>query len=102
MKPSADWKSWWPDDGRQEWLDESGEPVAGVLPKSIWPLKIRGQQIGTCLNLAELTVDSGRKVPGLVKLFSANVAIVGPSMTIWAFTSDGLTASLQNLEYSTP
>lgn len=59
-KLSADWQSWWPDDGLQAWLDESGNLIDGVLPRSIWPLRIRGQMIGTCCGLIDLTIDSGR------------------------------------------
>ena len=64
---SGDWKAWWPDDGLQEWLDESGEPIAGVLPRSTWPLRIRGQEVGVCSNLVDLTVDSGNMIARLMR-----------------------------------
>jgi len=62
-KLSADWKDWWPDDGLKEWLDESGDPIAGLVPSSVWPLRIRGQKIGTCANLVDLAIDSGKADP---------------------------------------
>ena len=69
---ASEWIDWWPDDGLQEWLNNSRDPVAGILPRSVWPVKVRGQQIGTCSGLVDLTIDSG------------------PDMTIWAFDKHGL------------
>jgi len=68
---NTEWMTWWPDDGLQEWLNHAGDPVAGILPRSIWPVKIRGQEIGTCRGLVDLAVDSG------------------PAMTVWAFSKEG-------------
>jgi len=70
--PSSEWINWWPDDGLQEWLQSARDPVAGILPRSVWPVKIRGQQIGTCRGLVDLTIDSG------------------PGMTVWAFNKNGI------------
>jgi hypothetical protein len=67
-----DWINWWPDDGLQEWLNYAQDPVPGILPRSIWPVKIRGQMIGTCNNLVDLAIDSDTH------------------MTIWAFTNCGV------------
>ncbi len=55
-----EWMDWWPDDGLQQWLGQSQNPAAGaVLPRSLWPVKIQGQMIGTCKGLVDLVIDSG-------------------------------------------
>lgn len=70
---NLDWIKWWPEDGLlQEWLNHVQDPVPGILPRSIWPVKIRGQKIGTCTGLVDLVIDSG------------------PQMTIWAFGKGGV------------
>ncbi|CZR51121.1 uncharacterized protein PAC_00996 [Phialocephala subalpina] len=69
---NTDWIKWWPDDGLQEWLNHVQDPVPGILPRSIWPVKIRGQKIGTCTGLVDLAIDSG------------------PQMAIWAFIKGGI------------
>jgi hypothetical protein len=69
---NIDWIKWWPDDGLQEWLNHVQDPVPGILPRSVWPVKIRGQKIGSCSGLVDLVVDSG------------------PQMTIWAFSKGGI------------
>ncbi|KAE8446856.1 hypothetical protein EG329_011487 [Mollisiaceae sp. DMI_Dod_QoI] len=69
---NTDWINWWPDDGLQEWLNHGRDPVPGILPRSIWPIKIRGQKIGTCSGLVDVAIDSG------------------PQMTIWAFSKCGI------------
>lgn len=82
MQPGAstkdaktDWMSWWPDDGLQEWLKIAQNPSPDVFPRSVWPVKIKGQEIGTCSSISDLTIDSG------------------PNMVIWAFGKDGSTTS---------
>jgi hypothetical protein len=69
---NLEWMNWWPDDGLQGWLSHSQDPVPGSVPRSVWPVKIRGQEIGTLSDLVDLAIDSG------------------PSMTIWAFSSEGV------------
>ena len=69
---ASEWIDWWPDDGLQAWLNHSRDPVAGILPRSVWPVKVRGQQVGICSGLVDLTIDSG------------------PDMTIWVFDKHGL------------
>ncbi len=69
---NAEWVAWWPDDGLQQWLDHTRDPINSVLPHSVWPVKIRGQMIGTCNGLIDLTINSG------------------PHMTIWAFGTNGM------------
>jgi hypothetical protein len=69
---NSEWINWWPDDGLQEWLNNARDPVAGILPRSVWPVKVRGQQISTCSGLVDLTIDAG------------------PDMTIWAFDKHGI------------
>lgn len=55
-----EWMNWWPNDGLQQWLSQSQNPAPGnILPRSVWPVKIRGQMIGTCKGLVDLAVDSG-------------------------------------------
>ncbi|OWP04962.1 hypothetical protein B2J93_7263 [Marssonina coronariae] len=68
-----EWKKWWPDDGLQQWLSNTHEPVPGVLPRSVWPVKIRGKKIGTCKGLVDLAVDAR-------------------SISVWAFSRAGLAA----------
>ncbi|KAM3077614.1 hypothetical protein ACMFMG_006946 [Clarireedia jacksonii] len=65
------WLEWWPDEGLQEWLNLVRDPVVGVLPGNMWPIKIRGQKIGTCSGVVDLAVDSSQ---GII---------------IWACTADG-------------
>lgn len=69
---NMDWVDWWPDRGLYEWLNNAQETMPGVLPRSVWPVKIRGQEIGTCPLLVDLAVDSG------------------PSLTVWAFSKEGI------------
>jgi hypothetical protein len=69
---NLDWINWWPDDGLQEWLNCEQDSVPGILPRSIWPVKIRGQMIGTCSSLVDLAIDSDSH------------------MTIWAFSNGGV------------
>jgi hypothetical protein len=69
---NSDWLDWWPDRGLHEWLSDAQDPLAGILPRSVWPVKIRGQEIGTCPALVDIAVDSG------------------PSMTVWAFSKEGI------------
>jgi hypothetical protein len=70
--PASEWIDWWPDDGLQEWLNHARDPVAGILPRSFWPVKIRGQYVGTCSGLVDLTIDAGS------------------DMAIWAFNKHGV------------
>jgi len=69
---NSEWINWWPDDGLQEWLNYAQDPVPGILPRSVWPVKIRGQQIGTCCGLVDLAVDSG------------------PDMIVWTLSNNGV------------
>jgi hypothetical protein len=69
---NSEWINWWPDDGLQEWLNHARDPVPGILPRSVWPVKIRGQQIGTCNGLVDLAIDSG------------------PDMIVWALSRNGV------------
>ncbi|KAH7363903.1 hypothetical protein BKA65DRAFT_124573 [Rhexocercosporidium sp. MPI-PUGE-AT-0058] len=78
-KPSEEWMNWWPEDGLQQWLDHSPAPAPGILPRSAWPVKIRGQMIGTCKGLVDLAIDSG------------------PHITVWAFSKSG-TATVWKLD----
>lgn len=66
------WLDWWPDDGLQEWLNIVRHPVSGILPGNMWPLRIKGQNIGTCSGVVDLAIDSGKGV------------------TIWAFSMEGI------------
>jgi len=67
-----DWINWWSDEGLQDWLNYAQDFVPGILPRSIWPVKIRGQMIGTCNSLVDLAIDSDSH------------------MTIWAFSNGGV------------
>ncbi|CAG8980297.1 hypothetical protein HYALB_00008918 [Hymenoscyphus albidus] len=67
-----EWLDWWPEHGEQEWLTESEDPTPSVHPRSTWPVKIRGQQIGTCKGVIDLAIDSG------------------PDMVIWALSKTGI------------
>jgi hypothetical protein len=68
---NMDWLEWWPDEGLQEWLSLVRDPVAGVLPGNMWPIRIRGQKIGTGSGVVDLAIDSSQGV------------------IVWAFTVDG-------------
>lgn len=68
------WLYWWPDENLQHWLDHTHDPVPGILPRSVWPVRIKGQLIGCCAGLVDLAIDSG------------------PHMTIWAFSKTGIAA----------
>ena len=69
---NTEWMDWWPDAGLQEWPNNANDPVAGIPPRSVWPVKIRGQELGTCPGLVDLAIDSG------------------PRMTVWAFSKEGI------------
>ena len=69
---NANWVDWWPDQSQHEWLSNVQDSIPGALPRTIWPVKIRGQEIGTCPILVDIAVQSG------------------PSMAVWAFSRDGL------------
>ncbi|KAL3417821.1 F-box domain-containing protein [Phlyctema vagabunda] len=66
------WVAWWPDPSVQQWLHDMHNPVSGLVPRSLWPLKVRGQQIGTCPGLVDLAIHSG------------------PEMIVWAFGKGGI------------
>lgn len=68
----TEWVNWWTDDGLKEWLNHVHDPVPGIVPRSVWPVKVRGQMIGTCNGLVDLAVDSG------------------PDMAVWAFSKEGI------------
>ncbi|PQE11703.1 F-box domain-containing protein [Rutstroemia sp. NJR-2017a WRK4] len=68
---NMDWLEWWPDEGLQEWLSLVRDPIAGVLPGNMWPIRIRGQKIGTGSGVVDLAIDSSQGV------------------IVWAFTVDG-------------
>lgn len=69
---NTDWMAWSSDKNLHEWVNHTQDPVPGVLPRGIWPVKIKGQFIGTCTGIADLTIHSGAQ------------------MSIWAFGKDGL------------
>ncbi|KAG0651194.1 Calcium permeable stress-gated cation channel 1 [Hyphodiscus hymeniophilus] len=69
---NLEWLKWAPDDGLQEWLKQSQDPAPGLVPRNVWPVKIKGQKIGKLRNLVDLAIDSG------------------PSMNIWAFSNEGV------------
>jgi hypothetical protein len=66
---------WWPDQGLHEWLNNVQDSIPGALPRTIWPVKIRGKEIGTCRGIVDLIVHTGQ------------------SMTVWAFSKHGLAKS---------
>jgi len=100
--------AWWPDDGLQEWLNHAGEPVGGILPRSVWPVKIRGKLavLDYKSTLFEwhktmiaynpviykgkvLTCGIGQEIAtseGITDLAIGS----SPAMTIWAFCKDGI------------
>lgn len=67
-----EWLDWWPEHGEQEWLAQAADPTPSIHPRSTWPVKIKGQQIGTCQGVIDLAVDSG------------------PDMVIWALSKTGV------------
>ncbi|KAF7938324.1 hypothetical protein BELL_0283g00080 [Botrytis elliptica] len=66
------WLDWWPDEGLQEWLNLIRHPVPGILAGNMWPVRIRGQRIGTCSGIVDLAIDSTNGI------------------TVWAFSTDGI------------
>ncbi|TVY33751.1 hypothetical protein LSUB1_G006574 [Lachnellula subtilissima] len=71
MSKHMEWLQWWADDGTQEFLNRNQDPVADIHPRSAWPVKIKGQEIGRCQGIVDLAVDSGAH------------------MIIWAFSKQG-------------
>lgn len=73
-KQNSEWLDWWPDDGLKEWLKQHKpeDPIPGIHPSSVWPVKIRGQEIGKCTGVVDLAVDSGQ------------------NMIVWAFSRAGV------------
>jgi hypothetical protein len=69
---NSEWINWWPDDGLKEWTHHAQAPEPGILPRSVWPVKVRGQQIGTCSGVVDIAIDSG------------------PDMAVWALSSQGV------------
>ncbi|KAI9640789.1 hypothetical protein NHQ30_010629 [Ciborinia camelliae] len=66
------WLDWWPDEELQQWLNLTRHPVPGILPGNMWPIRIKGQKIGTCSGIVDLAIDSSQGV------------------TVWAFSMDGI------------
>jgi hypothetical protein len=67
-----EWLEWWPDDGMQEFLNRNQDPIPGIHPRSVWPVKIKGQEIDKCQGVVDLAVDSGAH------------------MIVWAFSKEGI------------
>lgn len=74
-----EWTQWWPDTG----LDETLETTYGDLPVTllrkdrVWPLHVKGQEVGAARGLVDLAIDAG------------------PDMTICAFCRDGVARAWQ-------
>ncbi|KAI9053304.1 hypothetical protein LZ554_002267 [Drepanopeziza brunnea f. sp. 'monogermtubi'] len=66
-----EWMNWWPNDGLQQWLSNTQDPVPDMSSTSVWPVKTEGQRIGTCKGLVDLAIDSG------------------PHLVVWAFSRTG-------------
>jgi len=69
---NMEWLDWWPGDGMQEFLDRNQDPIPGIHPHSVWPVKIKGQEIGKCQGVVDLAIDSGAH------------------MIVWAFSKQGV------------
>ncbi|KFY31950.1 hypothetical protein V493_00644 [Pseudogymnoascus sp. VKM F-4281 (FW-2241)] len=69
---NVDWMPWWGNEGDRilEW------PRLGYGSKTnmVWPLQVRGQQVGHCAGLVDLAIHTGS----------------GVGVTIWAFTRQGV------------
>jgi hypothetical protein len=78
-KVNREWVEWFNNPKTQDRLDPiKGSGHGSVLKRdNIWPLPIRGQEIGRCSGLSELTIQ------------------VGLAMTIWAFTRNGVAHTWQ-------
>ncbi|OBT87995.1 hypothetical protein VE02_02906 [Pseudogymnoascus sp. 03VT05] len=80
---NADWMPWWGNDGDHllEW------PTFGYGSKTntMWPLQVRGQQVGQCAGLVDLAIHTGS----------------GVGVTIWAFTRQGIVLTWK-LDSGTP
>ncbi|OBT70039.1 hypothetical protein VE03_00467 [Pseudogymnoascus sp. 23342-1-I1] len=68
---NADWMPWWGNDGDRllEWPNFG----YGSRTNMMWPLRVRGQQVGQCAGLVDLAIHTGS----------------GVGVTIWAFTRQG-------------
>ncbi|TVY75732.1 hypothetical protein LSUE1_G005212 [Lachnellula suecica] len=69
---NMDWLDWWPYDGMQEFLNQNQDPAPGIHSRSVWPVKIQGQEIGRCQGVVDLAIDSG------------------VHMIVWAFSKAGI------------
>lgn len=76
---NRDWVKWWCNVDSHSSL----EPVYGathamiVSDDILWPVQVRGQEIGKCHGVVDLAIDAG------------------PEMTIWAFGKEGLAKTWQ-------
>lgn len=77
---NAEWMPWWGNDGDRllEWPNFGYSSRVNMM----WPLQVRGQQVGQCTGLVDLAIHTGS----------------GVGVTIWAFTRQGeaLTWKLDN------
>ncbi|KFZ00202.1 hypothetical protein V500_01127 [Pseudogymnoascus sp. VKM F-4518 (FW-2643)] len=80
---NADWMPWWGNDGNRflEWPSFG----YGSRTNMMWPLQVRGQQVGQCAGLVDLAIHTGS----------------GVGVTIWAFTRQAV-ALTWKLDSGTP
>jgi hypothetical protein len=73
LSAGGEWMHWWHNDGPQDWSNQSpGSSTATSSKESLWPVQVRGQEIGRCKSVVDLAVDSG------------------PDLAIWVFGREGL------------
>lgn len=76
---NREWMEWRSDAGFQDRIDpgrrSSDTPI--LRKERVWPVQIRGQEIGKSRGLVDLAIDSG------------------PEMTIWAFSREGVAQTWQ-------
>ncbi|RDW64204.1 hypothetical protein BP5796_10706 [Coleophoma crateriformis] len=68
---NIDWVPWWRNQTMQNCPGGEPDSALGSQLKGTWPTEVRGQQIGSCKGLVDLSIDSG------------------PDMAIWAFSKEG-------------
>lgn len=76
---NREWIEWWNNRQPQDQTGRAKRTASALVGEEdrIWPVQVRGQEIGKCRGLTALAIHTG------------------PEMTIWAFSKDGLAQTWQ-------
>jgi len=75
---NSEWMKWWDSDEPKDWLDRAQSPgPSGAIRRGLWPVKVRGQEIGRCHGVVDVAIEAG------------------PEMIVWAFGREGLAHTWQ-------